>query len=34
MAFDAYALVLAMLALGYLFQRVRALPDSAVQTQT
>lgn len=32
MAFDAYALVLAMLALGYLFQRVRALPGSAAQT--
>lgn len=32
MAFDAYALVLAMLALGYLFQRVRALPESAAQT--
>lgn len=32
MAFDAFALVLAMLALGYLFQRLRVLPDSAAQT--
>jgi predicted permease len=32
MAFDAFALVLAMLALGYLFQRLRALPDNAAQT--
>ncbi|MBN7138412.1 malate permease [Lysobacter enzymogenes] len=31
MAFDAFALVLAMLALGYLFQRLRALPDNAAQ---
>lgn len=31
MAFDAFALVLAMLALGYLFQRVRVLPDNAPQ---
>lgn len=31
-AFDAFALVLAMLALGYLFQRLRVLPDSAAQT--
>jgi predicted permease len=32
MAFDAFALVLAMLALGYLFQRLRLLPDGAAQT--
>ncbi|HSM10705.1 MAG TPA: AEC family transporter [Lysobacter sp.] len=32
MAFDAFALVLAMLALGYLFQRLRVLPESAAQT--
>ena len=32
MAFDAFALVLAMLALGYLFQRLRVLPDGAAQT--
>ncbi|RDZ26844.1 AEC family transporter [Lysobacter silvisoli] len=32
MAFDAFALVLAMLALGYLFQRLRALPEGAAQT--
>ncbi len=32
MAFDAFALVLAMLALGYVFQRLRALPDNAAQT--
>lgn len=32
MAFDAFALVLAMLALGYLFQRLRVLPDNASQT--
>ncbi|MBT2747210.1 MULTISPECIES: AEC family transporter [unclassified Lysobacter] len=32
MAFDAFALVLAMLALGYLFLRLRALPDNAAQT--
>ncbi|MGO1070835.1 AEC family transporter [Lysobacter sp. CA199] len=32
MAFDAFALVLAMLALGYLFQRLRVLPDNAAQT--
>ncbi|KAB8170010.1 AEC family transporter [Lysobacter maris] len=31
MAFDAFALVLAMLALGYLFQRLRVLPDDAPQ---
>ena len=31
MAFDAFALVLAMLALGYAFQRLRALPDDAAQ---
>lgn len=32
MAFDAFALILAMLALGYSFQRLRALPDNAAQT--
>lgn len=32
MAFDAFALVLAMLALGYLFQRLRVLPGDAPQT--
>jgi len=32
MAFDAFALILAMLALGYAFQRLRALPDNAAQT--
>lgn len=32
MAFDAFALVLAMLALGYLFQRLRVLPEGAAQT--
>ena len=32
MAFDAFALVLAMLVLGYLFQRLRVLPESAAQT--
>jgi len=32
MAFDAFALVLAMLVLGYLFQRLRVLPDGAAQT--
>ena len=32
MAFDAFALVLAMLVLGYTFQRLRALPDNAAQT--
>lgn len=32
MAFDAFALVLAMLALGYVFQRVRVLPGNAAQT--
>jgi predicted permease len=32
MAFDAFALVLAMLALGYVFQRLRVLPDNAAQT--
>lgn len=31
MAFDAFALVLAMLALGYGFQRLRALPANAAQ---
>ncbi|HEU0306422.1 MAG TPA: AEC family transporter [Lysobacter sp.] len=31
MAFDAFALVLAMLALGYTFQRLRVLPDNAAQ---
>lgn len=32
MAFDAFALVLAMLALGYAFQRLRVLPGNAAQT--
>ncbi len=32
MAFDAFALILAMLALGYAFQRLRILPDNAAQT--
>ena len=32
MAFDAFALVLAMLALGYLFQRLRVLPADAART--
>lgn len=32
MAFDAFALVLAMLALGYVFQRRRVLPQGAAQT--
>ena len=32
MAFDAFALVLAMLALGYVFQRRRVLPEGAAQT--
>lgn len=32
MAFDAFALVLAMLALGYVFQRTRVLPPDAAQT--
>lgn len=32
MAFDAFALILAMLALGYAFQRLRVLPDNAAQT--
>lgn len=32
MAFDAFALILAMLALGYGFQRLRVLPDNAAQT--
>lgn len=32
MAFDAFALVLAMLALGYVFQRLRVLPESSAQT--
>ncbi|HEY1141958.1 MAG TPA: AEC family transporter [Lysobacter sp.] len=31
MAFDAFALVLAMLALGYVFQRLGALPANAAQ---
>jgi len=31
MAFDAFALVLAMLALGYLFQRLRVLPGDAAR---
>jgi malate permease and related proteins len=32
MAFDAFALVLAMLVLGYLFQRLQVLPAGAAQT--
>ena len=32
MTFDAFALILAMLALGYAFQRVRVLPDNAART--
>lgn len=32
MAFDAFALILAMLALGYAFQRLRVLPENAAQT--
>ncbi len=32
MAFDAFAMILAMLALGYAFQRLRLLPDNAAQT--
>ncbi len=32
MAFDAFALVLAMLALGYAFQRLRVLPADAART--
>lgn len=32
MAFDAFALILAMLVLGYAFQRLRVLPDNAAQT--
>jgi len=32
MAFDAFALMLAMLALGMLFARLRALPDNAADT--
>ena len=32
MAFDAFALILAMLALGYLFQRLRVLPADAART--
>ena len=32
MAFDAFALILAMLALGYAFQRLRVLPDNAAHT--
>jgi predicted permease len=32
MAFDAFALVLAMLVLGYAFQRLRVLPGDAAQT--
>lgn len=31
MAFDAFAMVLAMLVLGYVFQRLRALPENAAQ---
>jgi len=32
MTFDAFALILAMLVLGYAFQRLRVLPDNAAQT--
>ena len=32
MTYDAFALILAMLALGYAFQRLRLLPDNAAQT--
>lgn len=32
MAFDAFALVLTMLVVGYAFQRLRVLPDNAAQT--
>src|SRR5690606_21581149 len=32
MAFDAFALMLAMLALGMLFARLRVLPDGAADT--
>lgn len=32
MAFDAFALVLAMLVLGYVFQRLRVLPEGSAQT--
>ena len=32
MAFDAFALILAMLVLGYAFQRLHVLPDNAAQT--
>ncbi len=32
MAFDAFALILAMLGLGMLFARLRALPDNAAET--
>ncbi|OHE83690.1 MAG: malate permease [Lysobacterales bacterium RIFOXYD1_FULL_69_11] len=34
MAFDAFALVLAMLVLGVLFQRLKVLPDDAAQALT
>lgn len=34
MAFDAFALVLAMLVLGVVFQRLRLLPDDAAQALT
>ena len=34
MAFDAFALVLAMLVLGYLFRRLKALPADAAQALT
>ena len=34
MAFDAFALVVAMLVLGYLFQRLRVLPADAAQALT
>jgi malate permease and related proteins len=32
MTFDAFALILAMLTLGYAFQRLRVLPDNAART--
>ncbi|MET0654078.1 MAG: AEC family transporter, partial [Pseudoxanthomonas sp.] len=32
MAFDAFALILAMLALGMAFARVRVLPANAAET--
>jgi hypothetical protein len=32
MTFDAFALILAMLVLGYAFQRLRVLPDNAARS--